>query len=29
MRSREIIDREVNIATVVERYVEAFARACA
>lgn len=29
LRSREIIDREVNIATVVERYVEAFARACA
>lgn len=29
MRSREIIDREVNITTVVERYVEAFGRACA
>lgn len=29
LRSREIIDREVNIGTVVERYVEAFDRACA
>lgn len=29
VRSREIIDREVNIATVVEGYLTAFSRACA
>ena len=29
VRSREIIDREVNIATVVEGYLQAFSRACA